>query len=134
MLTTRPDKVCLSPGCGATGDWDRGYCPDHTGRGTAQRVDKTLEKLYHTAAYQRFRSRLMSMNPICQRLTFGRQCNKPGKQLHHLADPHAVQAFYDARNCVMLCNEHHPGGKAGTPSWVEGRDYAATEWREPSFG
>jgi hypothetical protein len=134
MLTTRPDKICLSPGCGAIGDWVRGYCPTHSGRGTAQRTDKTVERLYHSAAYLRFRARLMSMNPICQRIAMGERCTRPGDQLHHLADPHTTAAFYDHRNCVMLCREHHPGGRAGTPGWVEGRDYARTEWREPSVG
>jgi hypothetical protein len=134
MLTTRPDKVCLKAGCAAVGDWAHGYCPEHSGRGTAQRSDKTMEALYHTAAYQRFRARLMSMNPICQRIVFGERCHKAGDQLHHLSDPHSTEAFYDHRNCVMLCREHHQGGKAGTPHWVEGKHYSKTEWREPSFG
>lgn len=139
MLTSRPNRICLSPGCGAEGDWvpTGGYCPEHSRvKGAGAHVNvRPLEKLYRSAAWlKQFRPRFLSQNPICQHIDeFGKRCHAPAHQLHHLIEPHTTAQFYDPKNVVGLCREHHSNAP-GTPHWVEGKDYVPTIWQVPSFG
>lgn len=75
----------------------------------------------------------MSLNPLCQKIENGVQCNAPGTVLHHLVEPQCNAEFFDPKNVVMLCPGHHPGGAKGTPSWRVGVDYVATRWETPCF-
>lgn len=91
--------------------------------------------MYHSAAYKlRFQPAMKRQNPVCQRLVDGAQCHNPSTILHHLNEPNTTTEFYDAKNVVMLCTVHHPGGRAGTPEWQEGRDYVKTEWKIMGIG
>jgi len=129
MLTDRPPRICLAPGCGVVGVFSAGYCPAHSGRGIAGKALRPLEQLYHTSAYKhRFQPRMKSCNPICQRIINGERCTRPSTVLHHLNEPRTNEGFHDPKNIVMLCACHHPGGKPGTPEWREGVDYAPTNW------
>jgi len=134
MITSRPDKVCLTPGCGAIGPWVGGYCPAHKSRGSGGQALRPLEKLYHQALYKNsFQRRMKGLNPICQRIEDGKQCKSVSTELHHLVEPQTSVQFFDPYNCCMLCAHHHPGGQPGT-NWAVGVDYVPTVWRAPSFG
>jgi len=61
------------------------------------------------------------------------RCNYPATELHHLNEPHTVQQFYDSRNVVGLCAHDHPGGRRGTPEWIQGIDYAQTVFTVNAF-
>jgi len=75
----------------------------------------------------------MTLNPICQKLDDGAQCHAAGTVLHHLKEPRCNAEFFDPKNVVMLCPNHHPGGRAGTPDWRVGIDYVETRWEAPCF-
>jgi len=133
-VTTRPPRKCLKPGCCKFGNWKRSYCDEHDSQRTDSRTPRPLQELYSGRTYRdRFRPRIMSLNPICQRLVDGAQCTQPGTELHHLKEPHCNAEFFDPKNVVMLCAPHHPGGRRGTPEWREGIDYVATRWETPCF-
>ena len=133
-MPNRIPRICGQPGCGVETNGDT-YCPAHRGRNNTGRTLRPLEKLYHQKSFTKlFRPRFRSLNPICQRLEDGEQCHKPGSELHHLKEPTTPAEFFDPKNCISLCPHHHPGGRAGTPEWTEGKDYVPTVWHDVSLG
>lgn len=128
-------RRCNAPGCGEFGVWKRGYCPGHSRRrGGHSHAPMSMESERNRRAYRDAHVvRMFVFNYICQRIIGGARCDRPSQVLHHLRDPQTARELYDPRNGVMLCREHHPGGRAGTPEWREGVDYAPTVWAEPSF-
>jgi hypothetical protein len=123
---------CKEPGC-PNNVLDGTYCPQHVSNNQVKEYDRTRgkydpnRKLYWSARYRRFRELLLVRNPVCQRIVNGMRCKNPSGVLHHLIDPTvAPQLFLTASNAVMLCEHCHPGGTAGTPDWICGRDYVET--------
>ena len=136
-LTTRPPRVCLAPGCGVIGNFERGRCPKHifTAEGQSRGKLRPMEHLYRSWTWRdKFRPRFLSFNPICQRILDGQRCHNAATELHHLLEPTTAQMFYDPKNIVGLCVHCHPGGRPGTPEWREGTDYVPTMLENPTFG
>lgn len=136
ILTSRPPRKCLNPSCFEFGNWvgNGGYCPKHTRISAGVGRSRPLEKLYRCAMWlHRFRPRFIQLNPVCQRIENGVRCTAMTNQLHHLVEPRTTEQFFNPKNVVGLCREHHAPWP-GTPYWVEGKDYAPTVWNLPSFG
>jgi hypothetical protein len=120
---------------------DGKYCPAHQAANSTKEYDKVRgkhdpnRKLYWTARYRRFRDFLAVRNPICVRINNGVRCSRPSNVLHHIVSPDvAPELFLTASNAVMLCENCHPGGTAGTPDWKPNVHYVPSYAGFGAFG
>jgi hypothetical protein len=123
-------KPCQQPGCPAN-VLDGRYCPKHITSNQVKEYDKNRDRndparrLYWKGNYRGpngFQKFLMAKNPQCQKLELVNgvlvQCLEFSTVLHHLRDPKdAPTLFLTASNAACVCENHHPGGTAGTPNW-----------------
>jgi 5-methylcytosine-specific restriction protein A len=143
-MPERFPRRCNEPGC-LTKTTDRsGYCEAHRKDNArsrtravydAERHSDPVYRLYNSATWERFKTMLRGRgNVLCQRLIHGRQCMRPVEIFHHLASPREKpELMYSPGNVIGLCRQCHPPDE-GTPWWVEGKDYVATEWTEIYVG
>lgn len=139
----RFQKICRENGCVIRTNSRSGYCPAHEKDNArsrqraeydAERHKGPIAKLYN-ATWDKLKILLRQRgNVICQRLTDGKQCTRFVEIFHHLVSPRkAPTLMYAPRNIVGLCRQHHPPDD-GTPWWIEGVDYAPTNWSAPIVG
>ncbi len=130
MITSRPDRKCMQPGCPNIGNWkDSAYCPDHSKDYPRQKAHGLRDKWW-----LKFIALHTQLNPICQRVgpcpgepRHGHLCGKPVYYRHHLIEvEHRPDLRLDQRNVVGVCSSCHvrPGDRD------QGR-YIPTRWRTP---
>jgi hypothetical protein len=92
---------------------------------------------YQQPAWRKTSLKMKTLNPICQKIpntgggaglyAIGEQCHNPATICHHLISPkQRPDLFLVPSNLVCLCAQDHPDAE-GTPDWVVGIDYVATE-------
>ena len=91
------------------------------------------EKRYNRQSWRNerygLRAALLARNPVCQRIIDDEQCHNASRIIHHLTSPlDRPELFYETKNLVCVCVDHHPGGERGTPEWAEGRDFVSTRF------
>lgn len=141
LALQRPLKYCKQPGCPNTTRNEKGYCETHLKQNVTteyqreRRKDPTAQR-YDTARWRlNFQPKVLGQNFQCQRIIGFEQCVNQSRVVHHLISPRAhPDLMFDPKNVVALCEACHPGGTAGTPEWVEGRDFVKTIFKLPSFG
>jgi hypothetical protein len=125
----RSAKACSIAGCFKPSVQGSPYCEKHTAQPPpgrhAGRTSDEVDKLYGRAAWRKvFRPWFLGRHPLCQRLIKGERCREMATTIHHLVSPRVrPDLMLTASNCVALCANDHPGGEAGTPLWVAGRDF-----------
>jgi hypothetical protein len=120
-MADRCKMRCRVPGCMELVSGH--YCAKHLHANPASQ--KETDEWYKTGAWRRFAMWIRSMNPMCQRLTHGVQCMKPGALVHHLISPRTrPDLLLDPKNVCTLCRAHHPD--FDTPGWKVGVDYVET--------
>jgi hypothetical protein len=125
VITTRPDRICEHPGCGAQGQWDGSYCPDHA---RERKNDRTRNRGSLNADWERFRKYLMACgNVFCQRVHMGVRCSKQAYAFHHIIESAARPDLnLDRRNVVGTCRGCHP-----RPTDRDQGQWVPTLWRTP---
>jgi hypothetical protein len=128
LLTDRPPRKCLAPGCPEIGQFTRGRCPDHTRANTRAKLQEK-RKDYLNAAWDKFRRTLLGCcNVVCQWVDRdGRRCAKATEIFHHIisVDERANLAYHH-ENVVGVCRSHHP-----RPTDEDQGRFVPTLWRAP---
>jgi hypothetical protein len=139
LALQRPMKYCKQPACGQCTRNDNGYCDAHQLKNITTEYQRVRSKdetnhLYGCARWYRLRRMILEQNYQCQRLVGFEQCTNLARVVHHLVSPRErPDLMYDPKNMAALCDGCHPGGTAGTPDWIVGRDYVPTIFALPNF-
>jgi hypothetical protein len=136
ILTSRPPRVCLYPGCGETGDWvpHGGRCPKHR-RGTDIARAAQGGPSLNTPTWERMRQSLIGVGNVhCQRIgpcpgeaRPDVRCSNSVYIFHHIISrAQRPDLMYHPRNIVGVCRSCHPKPDDGD----QGR-FVPTLWRTP---
>jgi hypothetical protein len=109
------------------------------------RSNSTEDKWYKGRAWRLVSALVRSFNPICQRLLDdGRggmeRCHNPSTLVHHHNSPKQrpdlFASIFDKEggsNLIALCSHCHTDAEGTVGVWLEGRDFARTFYKKPSF-
>ncbi len=124
MITSRPDRKCSTPGCGNFGNYvgAGGHCPDHS----KQRDRTRRDAGFFNATWDKFRAKLLQLNPICQRVVNGKRCTRPATVAHHIIElEQRKDLAYSQLNVVAVCASCHP-----RPADRDQGKFVPTLWHE----
>ncbi len=108
------------------------YCDRHktdnqaarnrTARDHDRKTSDPVWKLYNCAAWVRFRTSVLSNNPICQHIIDGKACSAPATIVHHIVSPRKNgRLMYTFSNVRAVCPACHPNTKAAHRKFVSSR-------------
>jgi 5-methylcytosine-specific restriction enzyme A len=120
-VTLAAFKPCAHPCCPAL--VKSGMCEKHSKQQSqrqyeAKRRDEAW-MLYQTPRWKTFRLWFLRLNPQCQRVIDGKQCEHIADTVHHLQSPRQrPDLFLDADNVKSVCRAHHHHGEGAGPDEV----------------
>ena len=104
-MASRPQRLCLSPGCAQLADGSD-YCVHHR-KPRRRSLTQPLERdPRNSRSWRRFRAWFLSQNPLCS------DCQARGyvtgaTDVHHRIALRDGGALYEVANCLALCHPCH---------------------------
>jgi hypothetical protein len=145
-MAQRLFRYCRERGCNERTNNANGWCDKHQNDNSYQRSRAAYDanrkhdpvwRLYHCAAYTRFKTKLAADgNVVCQRIVDGQRCTRPSEKVHHIISPRKnPRLMYTASNVRCVCTQHHPTTEGEPEENLTRLDeiYVPTIWKPIKF-
>lgn len=113
-MPTRPNRLCLEPGCHRL--VKMGRCPEHAHKtkqhyATERETSNPNHRAYYTEEWRRIRAAHLAAEPNCRR------CGKPGNVVDHITPWKGDMSAFYAGPFQTLCRPCHASKTAKHDGW-----------------